>query len=128
MANVEHIAYCVSQTLELAFDDIRVDGVLEVAQDHSVGSFYPRLVGMVDNVVCLELYNQPTVGIRGVNIDFDRFICEFFGVVLLLLKSGCEVGHHILIVGYAVHIYGRRLVFPGLLGAGSVLRGREIFV
>jgi hypothetical protein len=85
MAYVEHIANCVSQTLELAFDDIRVDGVMEVAQDHSVGSFAPRLVGMVDNVVCLELFNQPMVGIRGVNIDFDHFICERFAVVLLLL-------------------------------------------
>jgi hypothetical protein len=47
---------------------------------------------------------------------------------LLLLKCGREVGHHILIAGYAVHIYGRRLVFPGLLGTGETLRGKEIFI
>jgi hypothetical protein len=127
VANVEYIAGCVSQTLKLAFDDIRVDGVLEVAQDHSVSSFAPRLVSMVDDV-CLELFSQPTVGIRSVNIDFDCFFCERFAEVLLPLKNGREVGHHILIMGYAVHIYGRRLVFPGLLGAGSILRSREIFV
>jgi hypothetical protein len=67
-------------------------------------------------------------GNRDVNIDVDRFIRERLAVVLLLLKSGSEVGHHILIVGYAVHIYGRRLVFPGLLGAGGTRRSREIFV
>jgi hypothetical protein len=127
VANVKYIAGCVSQTLKLAFDDIRVDGVMEVAQDHSVSSFAPRLVSMVDDV-CSELFRQPTVGIRGGNIDFDRFICERFAVVLLLLKNGREVGHHILVIGYAVHIYGRRLVFPGLLGAGSILHNREIFV
>jgi hypothetical protein len=82
---------------------------------------------MEDDVVCLELFNQPTVGVRGVDIDFDRFICERFAVVLLLLKGGREVGYHILIVSYVVHIYGRRLMFPGLLGAGSILRSREIF-
>jgi hypothetical protein len=117
VANVEHIASCVSQTLKLAFDDIQLDGVIEMAQDHPVGSFAPRLLSMLHDVVVLELFNQPTVGIRGVNIDFDRFIRERFAVVLLLLKSGSEVGHHILIVAYAVHIYGRRLVFQGLLGA-----------
>jgi hypothetical protein len=125
VANVEYIAGCVSQILELAFDDILVDGVIEVAQDHSVSSFAPPLVSIMDDVVCLELFSQPTVGIRGLNIDFDRFICERFAVVLLLLKNGREVGHQI---GYAVHIYGRRLVFPGLLGAGSMLRSRGIFV
>jgi hypothetical protein len=101
---------------------------MEVAQDHSVGSFAPRLVSMVDDVVGLELFNQPSVGIRGVNIDFDHFIRERFAVVLLPLKSGSEVGHHILIVGYAVHIYGRRLVFQGLLGAGGTRHSREIFI
>jgi hypothetical protein len=80
---------------------------------------------MVDDVVCLKLFSKPTVG---VNIDFDRFICERFAVVLLLLKNGRKVGYHILIIGYALHINGRRLVFPGLLGAGSILRSREIFV
>ena len=99
-----------------------------MAQDHSVSSFAPRLVSMVDDVVCLELFDQPTVRIRGVNIDFDRIVGDCFAVVLFLLKSGREVGHHILIVGYAVHIYGRRLVFPRLLGAGSILRGRGVFV
>jgi hypothetical protein len=118
----------VSQALKLAFDDIRVDGVTDVAQDHPVSSFAPRLLSMVDDIVCFELLSQPTVGIRCVNIDFDRFICERFAVVLLLLKNGREVGHHILIIGYTVHIYGRRLVFPGLLGAGSILRSRGIFV
>jgi len=128
MANVEHIAGCMSQILKLTFDSIRVDGVMEVAQDHSVGSFAPRLISMVDDVVCLESFNQPTVGIRGGNIDFDRFVSKHFAVVLLLLKSGCEVGHHVLIIGYAIHIYGRRLVFPGLLGAGSTRHSREVFV
>jgi hypothetical protein len=127
VANVEYIAGCVSQTVKLAFDDIQVDGVMEVVQDHSVSSFAPRLLSTVDDIVCLELFSQPTVGIRGVNIDFDRFICEHFAVVLRLLKGGHEVGHHILIIGYAVHIYGRRLVFPGLLGMGSILRSREIY-
>ena len=116
----------VSQALKFTFDDIRADGVVEVAQDHSIDSFAPRLVSMV-NDVCLELFNQPTVGLRGVNIDFDRFICKCFAIILLVLKGGREVGHHILIVGYAVHIYGRRLVFPGLLGAGGTRRSREIF-
>jgi len=51
MAKVEHIAGRVSQILKRTFDDIRVDGVMEVAQDHSVGSFAPRLISMVDNVV-----------------------------------------------------------------------------
>jgi hypothetical protein len=127
VANINHVASCVSQTLKLAFDDIRVDGVMEMAQDHPVGSFAPRLVSMVDDVVGLELFNQPTVGIRGVNIDFDRFIRERLAVVLFLLKSGSEVGHHILIIRYAVHIYGRRLVFPGLLGAGGTRHSRENF-
>jgi hypothetical protein len=128
VANIEHIAGCVSQTLKLTFDDIWMDGVMEMVQDHSVGSFAPRLVSMVNDVVGLELYNQPTVGIRGVNVDFDCFIRERFAVVLHLLKSGLKVGHHILIVGYALYIYGRRLVFPGLLGAGGTCRGWEIFV
>ena len=127
MADVEDIAGCVSQALELAFDDFRVNGVMEVAQYHPVCSFAPRLVGMVDDVVCLKLFNQSTVRVRGVDIDFDRFVHERFAVVVLLLKSGREVGYHILIVGYVVHIYGRRLMFPGLLGAGSILRSREIF-
>jgi hypothetical protein len=113
----------VSQALKLALNDIRVDGVMEVAQDHSGSSLSPRLISMVDDVLCLELFKQPTVGIRGVNIDFDHFICECFAVVLLLFKSGREIGHHILIIGYAVNVYGRRLVFPGLLSAGS----KEIF-
>jgi hypothetical protein len=39
VANIEHIAGRVSQTLKLTFDNIWVDGVMEVAQDHSVGSF-----------------------------------------------------------------------------------------
>jgi len=64
----------MSHTLKLPFNDIRVDGVMEVAQDHPVGSLASRLVSLVDGVVGLELFNQPTVGIRGVNIDFDRFI------------------------------------------------------
>jgi hypothetical protein len=117
----------VSQTLKLTFDDICVDGLMEVAQDHAVGSFASRLVSMV-NDVGLELFKQPTVRIRGVNVDFDCFILEPFAVVLLLLKSGRKVGHLILIVGYAVYVYGGRLVFPGLLGAGGTCRGRKIFV
>jgi hypothetical protein len=127
VANIEHIADCVSQTLKLTFDDIWVDGVMDVAQDHSVGSFSSGLVSMVNDVVGLELFNQPTVRIRGVNVNFDCFIRKPFAVVLLLLKSGRKVGHHILIVGYSIHIYGGRLVFPGLLGAGGTCRGREIF-
>jgi hypothetical protein len=83
---------------------------------------------MVNDVAGLVLFNQPTVRIRSVNVDFGRFIWERFTVVLLLFKSGRKVGHHILIVGYASHIYGRRLVFPGLLGAGGTCRGGEIFV
>jgi hypothetical protein len=78
------------------------------------------------NDVDLEFFNQPTVRIRGVNVDFDCFIRQRFAVVLLLLKSGRKVGHHILIVGYAVHIYGRRLVFPRLLGAGGTLFSTKI--
>ena len=74
MTNVEHIASCMSQTLKLAFNDIRVDGMMDVAQEQSVGSLASRLVSLVDDVVGLELFNQPTVGIRGVNIDFYRFI------------------------------------------------------
>jgi len=101
---------------------------MEVGQDLSVGSFAPRLRSMVDNVVCVELFNQSTVGIRGGNIDFDRVVSKLFAVVLLLLKRGREVGHHVLIIGYAIHIYGRRLVFPGLLGARSTRRSWEIFV
>ena len=128
VADVEYVAGFVSQALKLDFDDIRVNGVMEVAQDHSVSSFVPRLVSMVDDVVCLELFDQPMVRIRGANIDFDRFVGECFAVVLFLLKSDREVGHHILIVGYAVHIYGNRLVFPRLLGAGSILRVRGVFV
>jgi hypothetical protein len=128
VANIEHITGCVSQTLKLTFDDIWVDGVMEVAQDHSVGSFTPRLASMVNDDVGLELFNQPTIRIRGVNVDFDRFIRERFTVVLLLLKSSRKVGHYILIVGYAVQIHGRRLVFPGLLDAGGTCRGGEIFV
>jgi hypothetical protein len=46
----------VSQALKLAFDDIRVDRVMEVAQDHSVSSFAPRLISMVDDVVCLKYF------------------------------------------------------------------------
>jgi len=99
MANVEHIAGCVSQILKLTFDDIRVDGVMEVAQDHSVGSFALRLISMVDDIVCVESFNQPMVGIRGGNIDFDRFVSKRFAVVLLLLKSGREVGCHVMIIG-----------------------------
>jgi len=119
MANVGNIAGCVSQNLKLTFDDIRVDGVMEVAQDHSVGSFAPWLVSMVDDVVCVESFSQPTVGIRVGNIDFDRFVSKRFAVVLLLLKSGRDLGRHFLIIGYAMHIYGRRLVLPRLLGAWS---------
>jgi hypothetical protein len=81
----------------------------------------------VNDVVGLELFNQPTVRIRGVKVDFDRFVRERFAVALLLLKSGRKVGHHILIFGYAVYIYGRRLVFPRLLGTGGTCRGGEIF-
>jgi hypothetical protein len=82
---------------------------------------------MVSDVVGLELFNQPTVRIRGVKVDFDHFIRESFAVVLLLLKSGRKVGHHILIVGYAVYIYGRWLVFPGLLGARApAVAGRSL--
>jgi hypothetical protein len=124
VANIEHIAGCVSQTLKLTFDDIWVNGVIEVAQDHFIGSFAPRLVSMV-NYVGLEFFNQPTVKIRGVNVDFDHFVWEPFAVVLLLLKSGRKVIHHILIDGYALYIYWRRLVFPGLLGAGGTCRGGE---
>jgi len=127
VVNIEHIEGCVSQALKFTFDNIQVDVVVDVAQDHFVGSFSPWLVSMVDDVVCLELFNQPTVGIRDVNIDFDRFIYKRFVIILLVLKSGREVGHHILIVGYTVHIYGRRLVFPGLLGAGGTCCIREIF-
>ena len=127
LANVEHIAGCVSQILKLIFDDIRVDGVMEVVQDHSVGSFAPRLISIVDDVVCVESFNQPTVGIRDGNIDFDRFVSKRFAVVLLLLKSGRELGYHVLKIGYAIHIYGKRLVFPGLLGARSIRRSREIY-
>ena len=104
MANVEHIAVCVFQILKLTFDDTRVDGVMEMAQDHSVGSFAPRLIIMVDNVVCVELYNQSTVGNRGGNIDFDLVVSKLFAVVLLLLKSGRELGHHVLVIGYAIHV------------------------
>jgi hypothetical protein len=86
VTHIEHIAGCVSQSLKLSFDDIWVDGVLEVAQDQSVGSFASRLVSMVNYVVGLKLFNQPTVRIRGVNVDFDRFNREHFAVVLLLLK------------------------------------------
>jgi hypothetical protein len=128
VTNIEHIADCVSQALKLTFDDIWVDGVMEMAQDHSVRSFAPRLVSMVNDVVGLELFNQPTVRIRGVNVNFDCFIPKSFAVVLLLLKSGRKLGHHILITGYAVHIYGKRLVFPGLLGARGTCRGGEIVV
>jgi hypothetical protein len=128
VANVEYIPGCVSQTLMLSFDDIRLDGVMEVAQDHSVSSFAPRLETMVDEVVCLELFRQSTVGNRGLNIDFDRFICEQFAIILLLLKNGRELGHHIVIIVYTVHIYGRWFLFPGLLVAGSILRSREVFV
>ena len=128
MTNVEHIAGCMSQILKLTFDDIRVDGVMEVAQDYSVGSFAPRLISMVDNVVCVELFNQSTVGIRGGNNDFDRVVSKRFAVLLLLLKGGRVLGHHVLIIGYAIHIYVMRLVFPGLLGAGSNRRSREVFV
>jgi hypothetical protein len=127
-ANIEHIAGCVSQTIKLTFDDIWVGGVMEVAQDHSVGSFAPRLVSMANDVVGLELFNQPTVRIRRANVDFDHFIRKLFAEVSLLLKSDRKLGHHILIVGYAVYIYGRRLVFQGLLGAGGTCRGGEIFV
>jgi hypothetical protein len=63
VVNIEHIAGCVFQTLKLTFDDIWVDGVMEVAQDHCVGSLAPRLVSMVNDVVGLELFNQPTVRI-----------------------------------------------------------------
>jgi hypothetical protein len=112
----------VSQALKLTFDDIWVDGVMEVAQDNSVGSFASRLVSMVNDVVGLELFNQPTVRIGGVNADFDSFIRKRFAVVLLLLKSGRKVGHHILIVGYAVYIYGGGLCSRGCwaLGVPSV--------
>ena len=48
----------MSQILKLTFDNIRVDGVMEVAQDHSVGSFAPRMISMVDDV-CVESFNQP---------------------------------------------------------------------
>ena len=99
---------------------------MEMAQDHSVGSFSPRLVSMVDDVVSLELFDQPTIGIRGVDIDFVRFICKCVAIIFFVFKGGREVGHHILIVGYAIHIYGRRLVFPGLLGTGGTRRIREI--
>jgi len=128
LANVELIAGCMSQILKLTFDNIRVYGVMEVAQDNSVGSFAPRLIIMVDDVVCVESFNQPTVGIRIGNIDFDRFVSKRFAVVLFLLMSGRELGRHVLIIGHAIHIYGRRLVFPRLLGAGSTRRSREIFV
>jgi len=128
MANVEHIAGCMPQILKRTFDNIREDGVMEVAQDHSVGSFAPRLMSVVDDVVCVELFNQSTVGISGGNIDYNRVVSKRFAVVLLLLKSGREVGHHVLIIGYAIHIYVMRLVFPGLLGAGSNRRSREVFV
>ena len=71
-------------------------------------------------------FNQPTVGIRVGNIEFDRFVSKRFAVVLLLLKSGREVGRLVLIIGYAIHIYERRLVFPGLLRAGSTRRSMKI--
>jgi len=56
MANVEHIVGCMSQILKLTSHNIRVDGVMELAQDHSVGSFAPRLINMVDDVVCVEFF------------------------------------------------------------------------
>ena len=62
--------------------------MVEVAQEHSVGYFAPRLVSMVNDVVWLELFNQPTLGIRGEDIDFDLFICKSFAVILLVLKGG----------------------------------------
>ena len=40
-----------------------------------------------------------------------------FAVVLLFLKSGGDVGHHILIIGDAVYIYCSGFVFPLLWGA-----------
>jgi len=36
---------------------------MKVAQDHSVRSFPPRLVGMVSDVVGPKLRNQPAVGV-----------------------------------------------------------------
>jgi len=64
----------MSQTLKLVFDDVQVDGVMKVAQEHSVRSFPSRLVGMVSDVVGPKLRNQPAVRVGSVNIDFNRII------------------------------------------------------
>ena len=38
VADVKHIAGCMSQSLKLVFDDVRVDRAIEVEQDRSVRS------------------------------------------------------------------------------------------
>ena len=48
-------------------------------------------------------------------------------MVLLFLKSGGDVGHHILIIGDAVHIYWRGFMFPMLCGAGGTRWSSVIF-
>ena len=64
----------MSQSLKLIFDYVRVDRVMKVAQDHSVRSFPPRLVGMVTDVIGPKLCVQPAVEFGSVNIDFKRII------------------------------------------------------
>ena len=117
MANVKHIAGCMSQSLKLIFDYVRVDRMMEVAQDHSVRSFPPRLVGMVKDIVGPKFCNQPAVGFGIINIDFNCIICKGFEVVPLFLKNGGDLRHHILVIGDVVYIYCRGFMFPLLCGA-----------
>ena len=74
VANVKHIAGCMSQSLKLIFDYVRLDRVMKVAQDHYVRSFPPRLVDMVTDVVGPKFCNQPAVGVWIINIDFNCII------------------------------------------------------
>ena len=74
VANVKPIAGCMSQSLKLVFDDVRVDRLKKVAQNHSVLSFPPRLVGMLNDVVGPKLCDKPAVGVGSVNIDFNCII------------------------------------------------------
>jgi hypothetical protein len=74
VVNVKHIAGCMSQSLKLVFDDVRVDRLMKVAQDRSVRSFPPRLVGMVNNVVGPKLCDKAVVGVGSVNIDINCII------------------------------------------------------
>jgi hypothetical protein len=72
VAKVEHIAGYMSHNFKLTFDDIRVDGMMEMAYDHSVGSIFSWLISIALDIVSLELINQPTIGITGRDIDFDH--------------------------------------------------------